>query len=209
MGEVKGRIWKRMLGLILILTIYTILRTINPDLLRIVPEINYAALSHDEAGDGAETDSISSDQSAAPTGKSKACPAGFTKVQIFTVCKTIEKNIKNLLNAATSTGITLGGGGFRTYDSQVALRKKNCGGSDNYSVFEKPANQCSPQTAIPGTSRHESGLAFDFTCNGQGSINLSQRPATKVCFDWLKANASKYGLKNYYKENWHWSIDGH
>ena len=209
MGEVKGRIWKRMLGLILILTIYTILRTINPDLLNLVPQINYAALSPDEGGDGSETDSIPSDQSAAPTTPSKACPAGFTKVQVFTVCKTIEKNIQKLLTAATSSGITLAGGGFRTYDSQVSLRKKNCG-SDNDSIYHKPANQCSPPTAIPGTSRHESGLAFDFTCNGHGAINMQTNAGnSKPCFDWLKANASKYGLKNYYKENWHWSIDGH
>ncbi len=38
MGKVKGRIWKRLLGLVLLLTVYTILRTINPDLLQIVPD---------------------------------------------------------------------------------------------------------------------------------------------------------------------------
>ena len=209
MGKVKGRIWKRLLGLVLLLTVYTILRTINPDLLNLVPRINYAALSPDEAGDNTETGASTSDQSAAPDYKPKACPAGLTKVQVFTVCKSIEKNLTNLLNAATSAGITLGGGGFRSYDQQVALRQQNCGGSDNYSTFQKPAKQCTPPTAPPGTSRHESGLAFDFTCNNAGIINLTSRPATKVCFDWLKANAATYGLKNYYKENWHWSIDGH
>ena len=28
------------------------------------------------------------------------------------------------------------------------------------------------------------------------------------CFVWLKNNASKFGLKNYAAEPWHWSTDG-
>ncbi len=47
-GKVKGRIWKRLLGLILLLTIYTLLRTINPDLLNLTPRINLATLQQIE-----------------------------------------------------------------------------------------------------------------------------------------------------------------
>ena len=210
MTAVKGRIWKRMLGLLLVLSIYTVLRTINPDLLNLTPNINFAALSPDEKGDGSQSNSIPSDQSAnIGTTNPKACPAGLTKVQQFIVCKSIETKLAALLNAATTDGITLGGGGFRTYDQQVALRKSNCG-TDDYSIFKKPANDCTPPTAPPGTSRHESGLAFDFTCNGHGTINLTTNASgSQVCFDWLKANAGTYGLRNYPAENWHWSVDGH
>jgi len=44
LGVVKGRIWKRLLGLLLLFTIYTILRTINPDLLNLTPRINVVEL---------------------------------------------------------------------------------------------------------------------------------------------------------------------
>ena len=45
MTAVKGRIWKRMLGLLLVLSIYTFLRTINPDLLNLTPRFNSIALN--------------------------------------------------------------------------------------------------------------------------------------------------------------------
>lgn len=43
--ETRGKIVKTVLGLLLLLTMYTILRTINPDLLTLVPNFDSAALS--------------------------------------------------------------------------------------------------------------------------------------------------------------------
>jgi LAS superfamily LD-carboxypeptidase LdcB len=81
----------------------------------------------------------------------------------------------------------------------VALRRQNCG-TTHYAIYQKPASQCSPPTAIPGRSRHERGLALDFNSKGK-SLTASD-------FSWLKANAGRYGLKNLPSERWHWSTDG-
>lgn len=67
MGTAKTRIFNSVLGLLLLLTIYTILRTINPDLLNLVPRIDLASLTVDEKialdTEGYNTD----DQKNAPT----------------------------------------------------------------------------------------------------------------------------------------------
>lgn len=52
-------------------------------------------------------------------------------------------NALELINAAKADGITLNGGGFRTYDEQVNLRRTNCG-SSNYDIHQKPSSSCSP-----------------------------------------------------------------
>lgn len=54
--------------------------------------------------------------------------------------------------------------GRRTYDEQVALRRAHCGESE-WAIFEMPASQCTPDTARPGESKHETGLAVDYGGN--------------------------------------------
>jgi LAS superfamily LD-carboxypeptidase LdcB len=70
--------------------------------------------------------------------------------------------------------------------------------------------RCRVPTARPGTSEHEKGLAVDFTYNGQ--TICFPRPGSQCsgnpAFDWLKANAHRYGLKNLPSEAWHWSTTG-
>jgi LAS superfamily LD-carboxypeptidase LdcB len=68
-----------------------------------------------------------------------------------------------------------------------------------------PASQCSPPTAIPGTSEHERGLAIDFRCNGQ---SIGQRARSNPCFVWLSRHAAEYGFYNLPSEAWHWSTTG-
>ncbi|PIE26203.1 MAG: hypothetical protein CSA58_10725, partial [Micrococcales bacterium] len=75
-------------------------------------------------------------------------------------------------------------------------------GETHENVWKKPAKDCNPPTAIPGTSMHESGRALDFR-NGSGSIKKDSRE-----YAWLKANAPRYGLFNYPQEPWHWSTSG-
>jgi LAS superfamily LD-carboxypeptidase LdcB len=48
---------------------------------------------------------------------------------------------------------------------------------------------------------HERGLAVDFRSKGS-ILNTSD-------FNWLKANAGAYGLKNLPSEKWPWSTNGH
>ncbi len=118
------------------------------------------------------------------------------------VHESIYVDLLNLLSAAEDDGITLGGGGYRSYSSQVNLRRFHCGTSQ-YAIYSKPSSTCRPPTARPGYSMHERGLAIDFTVNGRA---ITSRNTT--AFRWLRNNAGKYGLKNLPSEPWHWSTNG-
>ena len=96
----------------------------------------------------------------------------------------------------------LGGGGYRSSDSQIALRRAHCGDSD-YAIYEAPPSSCSPPTARPGQSMHERGLAIDFTYEGR-VISSRSSPG----FQWLAGHAGSYGFTNLPSEPWHWSTNG-
>jgi LAS superfamily LD-carboxypeptidase LdcB len=49
---------------------------------------------------------------------------------------------------------------------------------------------------------HERGLAVDFTNNG----SILTRGSSG--YQWLKANASRFGFYNLPSEPWHWSVNG-
>lgn len=58
--------------------------------------------------------------------------------------------------------------------------------------------------ARPGTSNHQMGLAIDFS-----TLPSTPGPVSGNAFwNWLSANAAKYGYKNYPAEAWHWSPTG-
>jgi hypothetical protein len=107
-------------------------------------------------------------------------------------------NVLQMVEAASSDGVSLNGGGFRTYDEQVALRRSNCGPS-NESILKVSPSACRPPTARPGTSNHEDGTAIDFE-------NCSAR--STACYIWLSTNAARFGFKNLPSEPWHWSTSG-
>ncbi len=134
-----------------------------------------------------------------PSLGSASCPGGGS----ITVASSIAGSLQSMLNAASSSGIRLCGGGYRSSDGQIQTRMNNCGTS-YYAIYEMPASQCSPPTARPGQSMHERGLAVDFTCNGGGVIGSHSSP----CFQWLAGNASSYGFYNLPSEPWHWSSNG-
>lgn len=204
-------------GLVLALAAWLILNTINPRLVEdsfTVDAVHVSGLEPEE-----DSEPITSFVGGSlPSGAIAKCPQGVIDIksnnQTFRACKSISTSLQGLLDESWKAGINLSGGGFRTREQQIALRIKNCKDVNDSAT-------CKPKTATPGTSRHESGLAFDFTCKPTNStytefklINLdaesgySANPETKKCFEWLKTNASKYGLKNYSEENWHWSTDG-
>lgn len=126
----------------------------------------------------------------------------LTTVRGITVASEIAGQLERMLAAADADGRSFGGGGYRSSDGQVAARRRNCGTS-NYDVYEKPASRCSPPTARPGQSMHEQGLAIDFTYNG----SLIQSRSSEG-FQWLKANAARFGFYNLPSEAWHWSVNG-
>jgi len=127
-----------------------------------------------------------------------SCPTGGS----ITVAGAIADSLAALLRDAAAAGVRLCGGGYRDPQAQIAVRMANCGTS-NYAIYQMPASQCSPPTAIPGTSQHELGLAVDFTCNGGGTVTRSSS-----CFSWLSAHAADYGFYNLPVEAWHWSTTG-
>ncbi len=130
-------------------------------------------------------------------------PAGsLTSVYGITVDASLAEPLRQLIDAAASDGITLRGGGYRNPAQQVALRRAHCGSSD-FAVYQARASSCAPPTARPGQSMHEQAMAIDFTANG--SLINSRGSAA---FQWLKANAGRYGLQNLPSEPWHWSTNG-
>jgi hypothetical protein len=141
---------------------------------------------------------VTAAQGAAPAPGIPQGPVTLATVRGITVHSAIAPQVEAMLAAAQADGLTLTGGGYRTNASQIALRRAHCGTSD-YAIYEMPAGQCSPPTARPGTSMHEQGLAIDFN-------NCSTRSTR--CFQWLAANAARFGFRNLPSEPWHWSIDG-
>ena len=126
----------------------------------------------------------------------------IVSVRGIRIHQSIADNLAGLLSAAESDGISLSGWGYRDSQRQVELRRQNCG-SSNYAVYQMSPSACSPPTARPGASNHERGLAVDFTYNGS-TIKSRSSPA----FQWLRANAARYGFYNLPSEPWHWSVNG-
>lgn len=118
------------------------------------------------------------------------------------VHESIVADIRQLLADAAADGVILAGGGYRDPTRQIELRRAHCGTS-NYAIYEMRSSQCSPPTARPGSSMHEQGRAIDFTYNGR-IISSRSGPA----WNWLSANAERYGLYNLPSEPWHWSTNG-
>ena len=122
-----------------------------------------------------------------------------TQVYGITVNKTIAYTVKHMIDDAAKAGVPMSGGGFRTREQQIKLRVTN-GCPD---IWTAPASSCRVPTAIPGRSLHEIGLAIDMTYGGRTIPNHEN-----VAYQWLAANASRYGFVNLPAEPWHWSITG-
>ena len=110
----------------------------------------------------------------------------------------LASRVKALVAMAASHAVVLKGWGWRSNQRQIELRRAHCGTTD-YAIWSMPSNRCSPPTARPGQSRHERGLAIDFS-------NCSTR--VTVCWTWLNHHAPLFGLYNLPSEPWHWSVDG-
>ncbi len=102
-----------------------------------------------------------------------------------------------MLAAAAADGVTLEGWGWRSHEAQIELRRAHCA-----DIWSTPASQCSPPTAVPGTSRHEYGRAVDF------HVETRSLTADTDEFRWLAEHAEEFGFFNLASEPWHWSTDG-
>ena len=153
---------------------------------------------------GAPTDTVPC--SAGGAGQVQTAPDGVLirvcAVGPFVVDTTISGQVAAMVAAANAAGLNLGGSAFRSNAQQIALRRAHCGPTD-YDIYQRPSGQCSPPTAIPGQSMHEWGLALDITSSGHLIASHSD-PA----WQWLAANAARYGLRNLASEPWHWSSNG-
>ncbi len=129
-------------------------------------------------------------------------PVDLTTVRGIVVNVVAAEPLEGFLAAMQAEGYTLGGGGYRSSDAQIRLRRAHCGTSD-YAIWEMPASQCRPPTARPGRSAHEQGLAVDFTHNG--SIIRSRSSAV---FQTMQRVAPAFGWINLPSEPWHWSLTG-
>ncbi len=204
-ASAKSSLYAAILGLLLALTSYIILNTINPKLVDGTVSVNQLAIGIQDEEDASPL--ITS--SGIGAGKGGQCTGGLTTVIVqksrFVACSSykgipVAENLKKMLTAAYAQGIVLQGGGYRTNAEQIALRKAHCNGNTTDAKAK-----CVPPTAVPGYSNHESGLAFDFTCD---SSDTAIRSKDNKCFLWLQKNAGNYGLKNFAKEAWHWSWNG-
>jgi zinc D-Ala-D-Ala carboxypeptidase len=124
--------------------------------------------------------------------------ADTTVVYGTTVHRNVAYAYRRMVDDAKKAGIAISGGGFRTKQRQIELRKIN-GCPD---VWTAPSSSCRVPTAIPGRSLHEIGMAVDITSGGRSLTSKS--PA----FTWLRAHADEYGFVNLPSEPWHWSITG-
>jgi hypothetical protein len=107
----------------------------------------------------------------------------------------LARQVHDLMGAAGGSRVALcATSSFRNSQQQIALRQRYCS-----NVFD-PNAICSRPVALPGRSRHEQGLAVDFSTSAAG-------------FAWLAAHAPEFGLQHLGGvasgvEPWHYSIDG-
>ena len=166
-----------------------------------------------------EADESSSGALAQPTAAHRACDT-VTAVQPHSIVVRVHgievhpclvSDLRSLIAAARADGILLWGWGWRSTHKTILLRQRYCPlpsrSSAGYwtALSLLPSGRCRPPVAIPTESRHEYGLAVDFTC---GSKRASIGSRNSRCYRWLAANAHRYGLYNFDAEPWHWSIDG-
>jgi LAS superfamily LD-carboxypeptidase LdcB len=96
------------------------------------------------------------------------------------------KNFVAMQQAARQAGINLTAtSGFRSMEQQRALYQRYLNGTGNLA-------------ARPGYSNHQGGVSMDI--GGVGGYNTRT-------FNWLKANAGRFGFVNDVRgEYWHWTF---
>lgn len=126
-------------------------------------------------------------------------PVTILPIDSARVAQPYEPVLKILLNAAKKDNVIIKvESGYRTFQDQINVRRKNSNGN-NYTkedlLFKLPT-AFSPVSGLPGHSDHQAGTAFDFILGSRDSVE----------YKWLDKNGEKYGFKNTVaSEPWHWS----
>lgn len=212
--EAKSRITASVLGLLIALGSYALLNTINPDLLG-AKGVNIAQVSVSIQSEmeiepliGSSTNSICD--------PNPNCPGGYTTVTINGssghICSSIKTKLEELAVNAVKGGATLGvTSACRSKTEQQAFRNRyHCSDPTLPPSACKDDNGKQHLVAQPGHSKHESGLAIDFSCNGTNIGDIGDGPTkghNNPCYIWLAKNAPPF-LNNLPNEPWHWSDDG-
>lgn len=148
---------------------------------------------------------------AAPSGAagdvSTSTGDGMVDVQGITVAPAMAGPLRQLLEDMDRQGYQLTGWGHRDAAEQIQLRRQNCGSSD-WAIHHMPVMQCSPPTALPGTSMHELGLAVDFrlVLDDGTTVPIADDPQAVAV---LHARAARFNiLFTVPGEPWHGSLGG-
>lgn len=160
------------------------------------PERNKDTSNPDDYPCPAGTTRSVANAKAGPSDAAAIFKVGLCDIGGMTVNASAAQAFLDMKKAAAADGVTLTGGGYRSYESQVSLRiAHGCGGAN---LFNRGCKG-KPPTARPGRSMHEVGLAVDFD-------NCSYRSGP--VYNWLAANAKRFGIYNLPDEAWHWSTTG-
>jgi D-alanyl-D-alanine carboxypeptidase len=90
------------------------------------------------------------------------------------ICRIVYEAMQNMFTAAKNDGVDgfIITSGYRSHDEQAAIY----------------ANTTNGTAALPGTSEHQTGLAFDVTAYGNGNFELTPQ------FEWLSKHCGEYGF---------------
>ena len=106
-----------------------------------------------------------------------------------------------MVDDAAKDGVTIiANSGFRSMVQQTAL----------YAAYVARGMKA-PIVAKPGYSNHQAGDAVDIAIPPAGTAPDDPKRLASREYQWLKANAHKYGFFNdiaAHKEAWHWSPTG-
>ncbi len=203
-AEGKEMIQRVTYGLIFVFTVWLLINSINPNILKNSLNFSLSSIGVGIKGTSTSTTQIPGTVVPKPRIVVGTCTEGLETVQgVYQMCKSVSGKMKELLAAAAADGLTLTlSSTYRSPEKQIALRKQNCGSTD-YDIYQKRSSLCKPPTALPGTSNHEKGVAVDFAGIPKDSCN-------EKCA-WLQKNAGRFNFFNDYsitKEYWHWSSNG-
>jgi hypothetical protein len=187
-AEGKEMIQRVTYGLIFVFTVWLLINSINPNMLKNSLDFSLSTIGIDLAS---TTPSQTTQTPATPTIKPivmGSCATGLETVQgSYQLCKDVADKMKELLAAASAAGVNLQiVSAYRSADSSTV----SGGGT----------------AAASGMSNHQRGRAVDFS-------GFKNGPDKEGRFMWLQNNASKYGFYNIlYKtksdEYNHWSTTG-
>lgn len=143
----------------------------------------------------------------------EAAPGALTELEGVRVRNDAREPLARLLEAARKDGVRLRiAAGFRSVEQQrqlfVSGAKKKGITKESYAWW----------TAPPGFSEHHSGLAVDFTEEGNPRSDFNPEVFRKTAaFAWLRARAAQFGFELSFPENngkrvafepWHWRYVG-